>query len=220
MPGPTSDYRHFVEHPLYGRGPRITGLDPSPGNPKVHLNSNTISVREIIENYEAVVGPWPYGDAMTDRGVRRIRNTAVAADVQAQTAATIPVTHYFDLERVCVDCDSPFIFFAEEQKHWYEKLGFKLDADCVRCIRCRKKQQRIAGQRRTYETMFHMDRSVEQNLQMADACLSLIEAGAFPKRRLETVRMLLNGVPLDAKARREPRFAELQHRLNAIVDTE
>ena len=49
-----------------------------------------------------------------------------------QSPAMVPVTHYYDVTRTCRDCDRPFIFFAQEQKHWYEQLGLPLEADCAR----------------------------------------------------------------------------------------
>jgi hypothetical protein len=53
-------------------------------------------------------------------------STAVAADVSRQIFTTMPVTHYFDVKRVCRGCQRPFLFFADEQKHWYEELGFSI----------------------------------------------------------------------------------------------
>ena len=41
------------------------------------------------------------------------------------------MTHYFDAKRVCRKCERPFLFFAEEQKYWYEDLRFPLEADCL-----------------------------------------------------------------------------------------
>jgi hypothetical protein len=152
------DYREFVTHPRYGQGPRITGLNPETdyaGHVFLHWHSPKDS---------------------------RIPNTAIPANLSRQSPATVPVTHYFDVMRQCRDCGKPFIFFAEEQQYWYEELGFGLDSDCVRCIVCRKKQQGIGLKRERYEELFHVaERTAEQNLEMADCCLSLVEADAFHK---------------------------------------
>src|SRR5690606_36527388 len=127
------------------------------------------------------------------------------------------VTHYFDLERQCRDCGRSFIFFAEEQKFWYERLGFGLESDCVRCVDCRKKQQGIARQREIYESLFHaVNRTEEQSLEMAEACLTLIEDHVFTTRQTERVRMLLNAIPEDADTRRRSRYTDLVKRLIAI----
>src|SRR5262245_48503174 len=49
--------------------------------------------------------------------------TAIPADLRKQTPATIPCAWYVDLLETCVDCRRPFIFYAVEQRHWYEVLG-------------------------------------------------------------------------------------------------
>ena len=116
--------------------------------------------------------------------------------------ATVPVTHYFDAKRECADCGKPFIFFAAEQKYWYEELGFPLESDCVRCVVCRKKQQGLELNRQRYEELFHVqERTSAQNLEMAEYALSLVEAGVFGKRQLERVRATLKKVPSDPKVR-------------------
>jgi hypothetical protein len=185
-------------------------------DPDVHLHWNTTTLKEVAAVYEAVIGPWTYGLIENPCKPRRIPNTAIVADLERQTSATIPVTHYFDLERSCVDCNRPFIFFAEEQKYWYEELGFGLDSDCIRCVDCRKKQQHIARERKVYEALFYSQRDIEANLIMAEACLTLIEAGAFKPRKSQTVRMLLNAIPADAEVRKQPRFTELQKKLRLV----
>lgn len=215
----TDKYAQFVDHPRYGRRPNITGLNPSPMDREVTLHWNATTHKEIVAQYKSVVGKeWPYGDfsAYCDR-TKRIPNTGIVADLSRQTPATAPVTHYFDLERQCRDCNRPFIFFAEEQKHWYEQLGFGLDSDCVRCVDCRKQQQGIARQREIYESLFHIaNKTDHQSLEMADACLWLIEHNVFTTRQTQRVRMLLNLIPGDADVRKRSRFSDLFKRILAI----
>jgi hypothetical protein len=214
----TDKYAEFADHPRYGRRPNITGLNPSPMDSDVHLHWNATSHKEIVAQYKAVIGTeWPYGDfiAYCDR-TKRIPNTAITADLSRQTPATVPVTHYFDLERQCCDCNRPFIFFAEEQKYWYEKLGFALESDCVRCVDCRKRQQGIARQLEIYETLFHVsNKTDQQTLDMADACLWLIEHGVFTSRQTERVRMLLNSISDETDTRNQARYADLANRVVA-----
>ena len=125
-----------------------------------------------------------------------IPKTAVKANTSKQKPATFHFTHYFDLERKCRDCDRDFIFFAAEQKHWYEELQFGLDSDCVRCVPCRKKVQGIERTRRQFEDLFHTeDRSPDQSLMMAECVLELIENNSFAQKQTERVRMLLNQLP-------------------------
>jgi hypothetical protein len=160
-------YEDYVEHPRFGRRPQVTGL-----NPQTDLTTGTPFLH------------WNAAD--------RIPNTAIEADLTRQSRATVPVTHYYDVKRQCRDCGRPFIFFAREQKHWYEELGLPLESDCVRCVPCRKRQHGIAAKRERYEELFHVpERTAAENLEMADCCLSLIEAGVFDKRQAERVRHLL-----------------------------
>lgn len=161
-------YANYADHPRFGRYPRVTGL-----NPESDLTTGR--------------GPFLHWNA-----AERIPNTAIEADLSRQSPAMVPVTHYYDVSRQCRDCGRPFIFFAEEQKHWYEELGLPLEADCVRCVSCRKRQQGIAAKRERYEELFHVrERTADENLEMAECCLSLIEEGIFSARQTQRVRHLL-----------------------------
>jgi hypothetical protein len=187
---PSDRYDAYVEHPRFGRSPRLTGLNPESdlmtGKPFLHWNATA-----------------------------RIANTAVAADLSRQSRATVAVTHYYDVDRTCRDCGRPFIFFAEEQKHWYEELGLPLEADCVRCVPCRKAQQGLARTRARYQELFHLEqRTGEQTLEMAECCLSLIEAGEFHARQTQRVRELLNRLDKDGDAREHAEA--LRRRLAAV----
>jgi hypothetical protein len=187
------DYREFVTHPRYGQGPRITGLNPETdyaGHVFLHWHSPKDS---------------------------RIPNTAIPADLSRQSPATVPVTHYFDVMRQCRDCGKPFIFFAAEQQYWYEELGFGLESDCVRCIGCRKKQQGIGLKRERYEELFHVaDRTAEQNLEMADCCLSLVEAHVFHKQKLQHIRTILKRIRSDSEEGTELKVQTLWKRLHTL----
>ena len=82
------EYATYIKHPRYGRGPRFTALNPETvygGDVFIHWHSSKDC---------------------------RIPNTAIAADLTKQMPATVPVTHYYDVKRQCVDCGKGFIFFA------------------------------------------------------------------------------------------------------------
>lgn len=188
-----TEYADFVEHPRYGRKPRISGLNP----------------RATVES--KVFIHWHSPKEC------RIPNTAVEADLSLQTSAMIPVTHYFDVTRKCADCGRPFIFFAQEQKHWYEELGFGLDSDCVRCVNCRKRQQGIAMARERYEELFHVpERTAEENLEMAACCLALIESNTFSKARTQQVRSLFNRIRKQRPEDAVCLLKDVEQRLHAI----
>lgn len=166
------EFDNFVVHPRFGQGPRFTGLDPQ-------------------DDYASQV----FLHWHSPEGVR-VPNTAIAADLTRQAEATIPVTHYFDTKRECVDCLKPFLFFAAEQQYWYEDLGFPLEADCIRCVDCRRRLHGLERKRHRYEELYHeANRTSEQSYEMVDCALSLSETGLFGKRQLELVRRILKTLP-------------------------
>lgn len=125
-----------------------------------------------------------------------IPGTAVEADLSRQTPSTIPVTHYYDIERVCRDCGRLFVFYAREQKYWYEELGFSLDSDCVRCVPCRKKEQEIQQLRKRYnELVSAPERSSDEELELASTRVDLMEEGIFPPSHSPKVRAFFNRFP-------------------------
>lgn len=101
----------MVRHPRYGCVPIPSGTTLSPEE-----------VRGSFYQYEMVT-IFP--------------ETAIAADIARQNFTTFPRGCYVDMLKVCRDCQRAFIFFAKEQKHWFEVLGFYIDSDCVRCPSCR-----------------------------------------------------------------------------------
>jgi hypothetical protein len=186
---PPDEYAQFVEHPRYGRRPRITGLNPP-------------------QDLEQTFFHWHSRDDV------RVPNTAISADLSRQSRATVPVTHYFDVKRRCEECGKPFLFFAEEQRYWYEELGFPLESDCVRCVPCRKRQQGLDRSRDRYEELFHLPaRTSDQQLEFAECCLSLVEGGVFHRRQLEHVRAILKGLRADLDPEARERLASLWTRV-------
>lgn len=187
------EFEGYVEHPRFGRYPRFTGENAH----------NDWEGRVFLH--------W------RSRPETRVPDTAVAADLSRQTPATVPVTHYYDEKRSCLDCHKPFLFFALEQKHWYEELGFTVDSDCVRCPLCRKKTQWLARKKERYDELFHAkDKTADETLEMADCCLTLIEEGIFTAKQEKQVRTLLNS----AKMEHSQRHAQLLERLKALKAAE
>jgi hypothetical protein len=187
-------FDEYVPHPRYGQGPRYTGLHVErsatlrPGEPLVYLH-------------------WHGGAG----GAARVPGTAVVADVSRQVITTMGVTHYFDERRVCAGCQRPFLFFADEQKHWYEELRFSLEADCKRCVPCRKEEQVVSHARARYEELTHVaDRTPDLDLEMAECCLLLVEAGVFGRRQTEHVRALLRRAPAAERRRLLERVAAIE----------
>jgi hypothetical protein len=185
-------YSEYVDHPRYGRTPRITWLNPQSDDSNVFLHWHSAA------KY-------------------RIKNTAIVADPRLQNEPTVAVTHYYDLDRKCCDCNRKFIFFAEEQRYWYEVLSFALNADCVRCIDCRITQRETSYLRECYESMINQaNRSPKETLELAECALTLIQRGVYGHRTLERVRCLLNTIPSESKLRRQASFRDLSSRADAL----
>ncbi len=187
-------WAEYADHPRYGRSPRFTGLDPDPNDPGVHLHWNTRILPEPLRRYRKLLmgqtGAWP------EEGDRVIPGTAVPADMARQTPSTVPVSHYYDLDLVCCGCRRRFIFFALEQKHWYEDLHFPLDAQAVRCVACRRRMQDVGRLRRRYEQVVaRTQRGPAETLEMIGCLLGLMEEGVFSRRQTEQVRRWLKRLP-------------------------
>jgi hypothetical protein len=180
-------YRKHVTHPRYGYAPRVNGRDGSTTDSH-HLHPRYSN--EIL-----------------------IPGTAVRADPLMQRAMN-PLLHYYDLDKVCVDCRRRFIFFAQEQKHWYEELGFPLDSKCLRCPECRKREHRFVKLRKRYDALLKADRSWADSIELVDVTLSLVESGGMRLRDLSKLRSFLNEVP-DSEQHRL-RYKELVSRLDRL----
>lgn len=189
-----SEYAGFVEHPRYGKGPRFTGVD-------------------VVDSPDGRV----YCHWHSPAGVR-VPNTAVAADVSRQAKATLHVTHYFDAKRVCRKCERPFLFFAEEQKHWYEDLMFPLEADCLDCPPCRKDEQRLRAIRQKYDALLEKTvRTPTDTLELVECGLLLVESVVFSAKLVPKLRGLLRPLMLDAEGPYYTRAQALMSAINGVA---
>ena len=168
MKSQTGTYSDYVEHPRYGKGPRLTGLD-------------------VADSPDGQV----YCHWHSPMGVR-VPHTAVVANVARQGPATLSVTHYFDAKRVCRQCGRPFLFFAAEQQYWYEELKLPLEADCLDCTPCRKAGQRLRITRQKYEALVAKTARTEaETVEVVECALLLVEASVFSEKVLPKLRGLL-----------------------------
>jgi hypothetical protein len=189
-----TEYTSFVEHPRYGKRPRFTGLD-------------------VVDSLDGSV----YCHWHSPPGVR-VPGTAIAADASRQAEATLHVTHYFDAKRVCRKCERPFLFFAEEQKYWYEDLRFPLEADCLHCPPCRKDEQRLRAARQKYDAFLDKtERSPMDTLELVECGLLLVESGVFSAKLVPKLRGLLKPLMLDAEAPFYTRAEALMLALNGAA---
>jgi hypothetical protein len=194
----TTDYSDYVDHPRYGQGPRYTGLNPDSDSLYVRFHWNTSELESCLAPIDFTQTNW--WDALRFKSVF-VPFTAVEADVKKQSRRQFQVTHYFDIDCVCSDCGKRFLFFAEEQKYWYEGLSLPLEAAATRCVFCRKTQQALARTRRRYEELFHAaTKTPMELLEVAECCVDLIQASVFKPSKCQDVRALLNRLPDDMRS--------------------
>ena len=189
----TDEYSGFVEHPRYGKRPRFTGLD-------------------VTDSLDGQV----YCHWHSPVGVR-VPSTAVVADVTRQQPATLHVTHYFDAKRICRRCGRPFLFFAEEQKYWYEDLEFPLEADCWECVPCRKDEQRLRLIRQKYDALSRETARTEADtLDFVECGVLLVESCVFSAKVLPKLRGLLKALSVDAEDPSDNKARVLLSRIDGI----
>lgn len=76
------------------------------------------------------------------------KDLVLLADLEKQEYLDWPPYFvYLEKERECRTCGSEFLFSKEEQKFWYETLGFWVQSEAVNCKECRadirKRRDRI-----------------------------------------------------------------------------
>ncbi|MBN2001128.1 zinc-ribbon domain containing protein [candidate division KSB1 bacterium] len=141
-----------VPHPLYGDIPLIKVSYTRP-------DGKTSYYWEFDPDYKPVL---PKG--------------AIAGDVHKQVFCSgcwVPKYFYQDIERVCYQCNKPFVFTAREQKFWYETLAFNFNVTAVRCRPCRKQRRTDRFIRRNLEESIN---SVQKNPDEPIGHLALAEA--------------------------------------------
>jgi hypothetical protein len=97
-----------------------------------------------------------------------------------------------DILKQCRTCKRPFIFFAREQQHWYEELGFTIDADCVRCVECRKSDQQLRRRFKRYsQSVSRTDLDDRKFVALVEDAVFLFDAGVLrDEQRLRRFRNL------------------------------
>jgi hypothetical protein len=136
----------------------------------------------------------------------RVPDTAIAADVAKQSAATVPVTDYFDARRVCRKCERSFLFFAEEQRFWYEELGFPLEADALECVSCRRDERRLRATREEYEALLASpSRTEAETFRLVGCAVVLVETGVCATKLVSRLHALLKPMLADSQGPSTPR---------------
>lgn len=142
----------YVRHPRYGEQPIVSGYH--------------YSDEEILRAH------WRYAS------LKYLAETAIPANISRQNCAIYPRKLYIDLVIQCEVCRRQFIFFAKEQRYWYEELGFWVDAHCTRCFECRQQQQQIKHWQCQYQRyVMQPPKSVAQQREFKHIALELYQRG-------------------------------------------
>jgi hypothetical protein len=160
-------------------GPAALNIVPHPRFDRVVASGYDVSEEEIRKH-------WGYQNETI------FPESAIPANVARQNCSVVPRQWYVDVLKRCRDCKRPFIFFAREQQHWFEELGFWINADCVRCVKCRKSDQKLRSTFKRYSDAVTRRDLDDKDLatHLADAVL-LFEAGILrDEQRLRRLRNL------------------------------
>lgn len=108
---------------------------------------------------------------------------AVRGDITRQdycALCDVPRYYYVDGPRTCVQCGVPFVFRANEQKHWYETLRFNLRVEAVRCVSCRRQRR---SDKALVETLAQAKEQARKRPGDPGALLAVVEAVVGYRKR-------------------------------------
>lgn len=147
-------HKKYVKNPRYGDEPI--------------LSQYKYSDEELKQTH------WRYGS------LKLIPKTVIPADINKQDYAVFPRRLYVDIEENCRTCKKSFIFYALEKKHWFEELGFFIDAHCIRCTHCRGKKNEIKKFHGQYQDLLKIgNRSKEETKNFKKVALELYQRGVI-----------------------------------------
>jgi len=150
----TSSLSNLVPHPRYGNA--------------VRKSICVVSEKVVRESF------WRY------RGECIFPESAIAADTSLQVYTVLSRPWYVDILKKCATCGRPFLFFAEEQRYWYEFLKFTVDADCIRCSECRVSERELRERFNRFSLMTsRLQLNDEEVAQYLDDAMFLFRQGVI-----------------------------------------
>jgi len=139
--------------------------------------------------------------------------SVIPADITQQKFSCCPLEYYVDMLLQCRVCKRCFLFFAKEQKFWYETLKKPVFVGCTHCPECRAAHHQIRRRLQRYsEFVVRTDLSDSELETLVDDVVFLWQANELRKKqRLYTLRKLaLQRIPASpATARLEEIIAGL-----------
>ena len=141
-----------MNHPRYGNQP--------------------VPSRYSFTDSEIEAGHWRYSS------LKYFAQTAIPANISKQRFAVYSRSIYVDIEEICEVCGRRFLFFALEQKWWFEELQFWVDAHCTRCIDCRRAEREIRVMQKRYQVLVEQDELTEhESKELKAIALELYQQG-------------------------------------------
>ena len=112
----------------------------SPSEPllsqEIYLWNEKLNYGTLVENAPKM--QWACSECLKS-------GRAIAANPASQTYCDwLPYLAYFDNAHHCVECGMSFIFSKEEQRYWYEELGFWVQSKPNQCRKCRAGKRKRA----------------------------------------------------------------------------
>jgi hypothetical protein len=121
--------------------------------------------------------------------------TAVQADVSKQNRSICPRYWYIDAAFRCARCGNTFVFTAEEQRFWYEELGFWIDSKAKHCGECRRKLRELKALRQEYDrgvgAALDRNASAQQKQTLVDVIDGLDAGGVQLPEKMQEHRRIL-----------------------------
>lgn len=126
--------------------------------------------------------------------IRRIRH-AIRADISKQNYSVRPRRWYIDATFRCSRCGEYFVFTADEQRFWYEELGFWIDSQPKHCKQCRSELRHLKALQQEYdrdiERIMARDADHDRKRRLLEVIEALADGGVeLPERMQERRRVL------------------------------
>jgi len=127
--------------------------------------------------------------------VRLDYSTAVKADTSKQNCSVCPRHWYIDATLNCLRCSNTFVFSAEEQRFWFEDLGFWVNSQAAHCRACRRDLRELKSLRQQYArdvtAVLGRDANIEQKQRLLKVVDLLDEGGVKLPDKVHANRRLL-----------------------------
>ena len=116
--------------------------------------------------------------------------TAAKADTSKQDFTVCPRYWYVEVTFHCARCGEAFVFSAEEQRFWYEDLGFYVDSCAKHCPTCRRQIRELNALRQDAAAL-RRDADVVNKQRLISVIDALDEGGVVLSAKMANTRRVL-----------------------------